>query len=165
MTGNAPPLATLVTFSDFKLIKTRAVAQFIFEVPIEKADDVLADLGGLPVGAAERWCGIARVTAKAASAPLKAVEGPKKRWRDSTPTFQASIRCGEPAFWEFCTQLLPSGPPVDGQEAAAAFVRKWCGVTTRANIFAGEPSGDAWEILEGEYQAHIATRQYADVIR
>jgi hypothetical protein len=178
MTGNAPPLATLVTFSDFKLIKTRAVAQFIFEVPIEKADDVLADLGGLPVGAAERWCGIARVQHVAVSGPQpgvatppRAIESdprdrgkllPRRKWEDLTPAQQAGIRCGEREFDEFLiTKFVDYAPSED----AADVVRKYCGVQSRSLIRPGTQAEQRWNLLESSYQAWLAERQYADNVR
>ena len=176
MSDNAPPLATLVTFSDFKLIKTRAVAQFIFEVPIEKADDVLADLGGLPVGAAERWCGIARVQHVAVSGPQpgvatppRAIESdprdrgkllPRRKWEDLTPAQQAGIRCGEDDFHIFLSDSFP----YYGDDSAA-FVRVYCGVDSRRLIHKGTRAGQRWNLLESSYQAWLAERQYADVVR
>jgi hypothetical protein len=131
--------------------------------------DVPAELGqriveafGWPTQAAPVAVAVARIVegarpAKPSTEPLKAVEGPRKRWRDSTPTFQASIRCTEPEFWEFMRAA--------NEEHAAGLVRRACGVTTRANIIAGEPSGDAWARLEERYQAHLAERQYGELVR
>ena len=36
------------TFSDFKIVRGRKVAQLVIEVPLEKANEVLAALGGVP---------------------------------------------------------------------------------------------------------------------
>jgi hypothetical protein len=149
--------ATLATFSDFRTVKGRKVCQLIFEVPMEAANEALQALGGVPSPVDPVWCGIARVQPKATSEPLKAVEGPRKRWRDSTPTFQASIRCGEPLFREYIG--------AETEADAADLVRIMCGVTTRANIIQGEPSGDAWEQCESRYQNWLSERQYAEVIR
>jgi hypothetical protein len=156
---SANDTATLAVFVDYKTVKTRRTMQLIFEVPYEggAADKALAALGGTPDPASPPWVGIARVQPKATSEPLKAAERPRKRWRDSTPTFQASIRCGEPLFREYIG--------AETEADAADFVRVMCGVTTRANIIQGEPSGDAWEQCESRYQAWLSERQYAEVIR
>lgn len=53
------PAAILATFSDLKLVKTRKVAQLVFEVPIESVRSATEALGW-PTG--EQWCGIARIT-------------------------------------------------------------------------------------------------------
>jgi hypothetical protein len=51
--------ALRAAFADFKLVRTRGVAQLVMEVPIEEADAALALLGGVPKAAAEKWVGIA----------------------------------------------------------------------------------------------------------
>ena len=56
------PAAIKATFADFRLVKTRKLAQFVFELPIEAADEALRVLGGLPCSDSERWCGIALLT-------------------------------------------------------------------------------------------------------
>jgi hypothetical protein len=53
------PSAIKATFADFKIVKTRKLAQLIFEIPIEQADSALAALGGIPRSDAERWVAIA----------------------------------------------------------------------------------------------------------
>ena len=61
------PAAILATFSDLKLVKTRKVAQLVFEVPIESVRSATEALGW-PTG--EQWCGIARVTKSAGGAAI-----------------------------------------------------------------------------------------------
>ena len=46
-------------YADFKLIKTRKQAQFIFEVPLEDATAALKVMGGLPRPDQETWAAIA----------------------------------------------------------------------------------------------------------
>jgi hypothetical protein len=55
------PAAFSATYSDFKVIRTRDTAQFIFEVPLEAADHALNILGGVPQPMKERWVAIARL--------------------------------------------------------------------------------------------------------
>jgi hypothetical protein len=55
------PAAFSATFSDLKVVKTRGVAQFIFEAPLEAADHALNVLGGMPQPMKERWVAIARM--------------------------------------------------------------------------------------------------------
>src|SRR5262245_8254721 len=47
------------TFEDIKIIKSRGVAQIICEVALEKADEALATLGGIPIPGKSRWVAIA----------------------------------------------------------------------------------------------------------
>jgi hypothetical protein len=66
------PAAIKATFADFRIIKTRKLAQFVFELPIEQADAALVALGGLPRSDAERWAAIALLDTNVA--PPKLVE-------------------------------------------------------------------------------------------
>lgn len=50
------------TYSDWKLVKTRAVVQVVMEVPLSDADAAYEVLGGMPVHGNERWFGIAALT-------------------------------------------------------------------------------------------------------
>lgn len=52
------------TYSDLKLIKTRQVVQFIFEVPLEAAGHAYNVLGGMPSPMEEKWFAIARLEKK-----------------------------------------------------------------------------------------------------
>jgi hypothetical protein len=154
--------ATLATFADFKLVKSRKLAQLVFELPIEQADAALKALGGLPNPASEAWCGIARVQPKASTEPLKAVERPRKRWEDLTPAQRAGIRCGEPDFSAFIIERFANHARGN---SAADFVREYCEVGSRALIEKGTRAEQRWNLLESSYQAWLTERQYAEVIR
>lgn len=45
-------------FVDFKTVKTRKVAQFVFEMPLEEFDSNLGNLGGCPMPDKSRMCAI-----------------------------------------------------------------------------------------------------------
>jgi len=55
------PAAFSATYSDLKLIKTRKVVQFVFEVPLEAAEHAMNVLGGMPSPMTESWFAIARL--------------------------------------------------------------------------------------------------------
>jgi len=61
------PLAIRASYADLKLVKTRQVAQLIFEVPIEDFDAAYEVLGGLPNPAKEQWFAIAALVAAPAT--------------------------------------------------------------------------------------------------
>lgn len=92
-------------FSDFKLVKTRNVAQLVIELPLERADEALELLGGLPRPSREVWVAVARLTdnpfteaAKPTPAPetptAPAVE-PERHKRDVTMAQRAALFCQE----------------------------------------------------------------------
>lgn len=61
------PAAFSATYSDLKLIKTRKVVQFIFEVPLEAAGHAYNVLGGMPSPMDEKWFAIARMSTETES--------------------------------------------------------------------------------------------------
>lgn len=109
------PAATLATFADFRIVKTRKLAQFVFEVPIESADEALTALGGLPRSDGERWCGIALIervggedgeSQRTVNPPVNDVAGsspaqptkPKRRFSELPRSAQAAMLCENPVF-------------------------------------------------------------------
>jgi hypothetical protein len=138
--------AIRATFSDFKLIRGRKVAQLVFEVAIEHADAALQTLGGLPQPATEAWCGIARLTL----GDISSIDPPKerKRWAELAPSQQAAMRCGEPGFHRFVGEKLGIDA---GKDDAIEFVRETCGVRSRAEIKTDTPAGSEWKKLDDAY--------------
>lgn len=119
--------AIRATFSDFKTIKTRKVAQLIFEVPIEQAMTALNSLGGVPQFDSEQWVGIAPI--KAETPPEK----PKKRFDEIPLSQQAGIMCNDERFWAFLKDRYPH-KTYETSEDAAFYVRWMCGVDSRADL-------------------------------
>ena len=97
--------AISATFSDFRIVKGRKVAQFVFETPLEAADDALSKLGGLPRPDAERWVGIAPLVGKPKAeqrpeAPAPEPEKAKERrpFHTLPRSQQAAILINDAAF-------------------------------------------------------------------
>lgn len=144
------PAAFQATYSDFKLVKTRKVAQFIFEVPIEGVDAALAVVGGMPDTGAERWFGIAPLREEAAKAPKE-----KQTWREMKPAQQSGIRCAEPMFWAYLIEQhneLIERKPQSADECADA-VRSLCGVTSRSEFNTNHAARVMWFQLDEGFQA------------
>lgn len=117
--------ATKATFSDFRIVKGRKVAQLVFEVPLEGADAALAALGGLPQPATERWCGIARLTEEAARKP-----DARERYAQASEGEQAVVRSnlltGDGGFQQWCRATTP--------QQAGEYIRIKCGIKSRAEL-------------------------------
>lgn len=128
------------TYSDLRFIKGRKVAQVVIEVPIEQGSRVV-EVFGAPNPAEEVWVGFARLKDNAGPAPT-----PKR----SPAVKQAGIVCYEPEFWAF---LRSSGYDVHDEQGAARFVRKWVGVTSRADIAPGSDAERRWNKLFLDYGA------------
>jgi len=48
------------TYSDFKIVKTRNVAQVIVEIPLEQAEEFV-NMFGMPTPNMEKWVAVARL--------------------------------------------------------------------------------------------------------
>ena len=96
------------TYSDFRLVKGRKVAQIVVEVPIEAADHALEVLGGVPRPDAERHVAVARLqippgaTTEAAIGSAAADHPPPPERSAVAPggayAKRAGILCNDPKF-------------------------------------------------------------------
>lgn len=161
------PLAFKATYADFRLVKTRKTAQFVFEVPIEGADAALKALGGVPRPDCETWVAVARLdpalearepdldASEPRNAPDKASAPRERRPFKSLPLpAQAAMRCNDPEFLRFLAEYLfgpGSGIAIPTVEEAADEVRQICGVTSRSKISEADESGTRWRELDRAY--------------
>jgi len=137
--------AILATFSDLRIVKGRKVAQLTFELPIERVDEALSTLGGVPRPDQERWCGIAPIDPSAARAP---VEEPRPKPRSLAQ--RVAMVCQEPAFAKYLAEKHPNMWN-RCREDAADFVRDWCGVASRSEIVEESKAHRAWRTLHENY--------------
>jgi len=144
------PAAIKGTFSDFRLIKGRKVAQIVIEVAIEQADNALLALGGLPRSDDERWCAIARLDLTASQQPLPHPMEKRERRPFHTLSYaqQAGIKSDDLTFALWMSHL-PVGKEC---ENAAEAIRAYCGVESRADIRPGTKAAERWMELLRAYE-------------
>jgi len=136
----AKPAAIRGTFADFRIIKTRKLVQIIIEIPIEKADEALRTLGGIPMSDQERWVAIARIESD---------EKPKSVGERALA--QAHVLCADEEFQDwFRTKFVEDRPIVvrdhflkawtDGRydEAIAVLLRWRLGIESRSELLTDE---------------------------
>ena len=86
----------------------------------------------------------------------------KRDWSELSFSQQAGIRCNDPIFLAFLTEL--TGAAINTEEQAAQFVRQYCLVESRANLKDSEPAA-MWEKLEREFEAwKIADKVGAEAV-
>lgn len=156
--------AIAATFSDFKLVKTRGQAQFVFEVPVERADAVLTYLGGLPKSGNEVWIGFARLEKAsetagvaqqeerpicnrevAGSSPVAGTTPRERRPFSSLPrSQQAVLLCKDERFWKWLG--------AHDEKAAAEDVRDLCRVQSRSEFDRDPAAGSQWDALHSRYR-------------
>jgi hypothetical protein len=141
------------TFADFRTVKGRKQAQLIIEVPLEKADEALRALGGVPQPSNPKWVAIVLLKPEAAQRASNGHAEPSKerrKWEDLPPAQQAAIRCGEPEFRRFLSEV--KGLPVSA-DGAADVVRHLCGVQSRAELNTHPVPAELWRKLEADFWA------------
>ena len=155
------PLAIRAAYADLKLVKTRQVAQLIFEVPIEDFDAAYEVLGGLPNPAKEQWFAIAAIkevmpnTQPVDARPEPKQDKParaKRDWRDLLPSQQAGIRCDEPAFEKFLRERDADTWQASEYDAPEC-VRMICRVMSRKELDTNHKARVIWHQLNDQYEA------------
>lgn len=138
--------AIQATFADFQLVKSRKQARFIFEVPMELADNALRTLGGLPLPDESRWVGIARLNPKAGAEQSRegAPSKPKRRWHEMLPSQRAAILCHDEAFQKWAQ--------LDTEEETAEWLRQRCGVFSRRHLDQDDEARKVFERIEEDFQ-------------
>lgn len=131
------------TYADFKIVKSRSVAQFIIEIPIEKANDAVAAFG-LPDTHLEKWVAIALLN----QAVVKKNEDAAKAIQ------QAGMLCKSKPFGKF---LKDKGLAVneDDPQSIADGLRSVLGIRSRTDFHNDSEALDAFYRLKGEFDSSI----------
>lgn len=137
------PAAIRGTFSDFRLVKTRKLAQIVIEVPIEEADAALNVLGGLPRSDNERWVAIARLGDERPS-PTPAEPKERRVFCDLAMPTQAALKSNDEAFASYMGATAG--------DSCADLIRRWCEVDSRSKILPGTHAGRQWTELLRQYE-------------
>lgn len=140
---NAPAPAVFDgNFSDFKIVKTRSVAQVVVEIPLERGKQFIAAFG-VPQPGSEIPVAIALLDPAAAAEPLEQKKKPKQRFCDLGVAQQAGILCNDPKFQQFVQ--------VGNDEEAADYIRAYCEVDSRADIDTSPYAHQKWNDLMVDY--------------
>ena len=142
------PAAFRACFHDLKLVKTRQIAQLIFEIPLAEFDMAYDVLGGLPNPASEQWFAIAPIII-----PVPTDAKPKREWKELQPAQQAGIRSNEPSFVAFLKEKHPD--EWHESQDAAACVRLICAVHSRVELGTNQKARIIWNQLDQNYQAWL----------
>lgn len=141
------------TFADWKLVKTRACVQIIFEVPVEKADEAYKILGGMPVAATESWFAIARLNESAVVADAPAANSPSSApaaGATNRLTKRAAMLSNDPLFLKYLQTTMPN-KFFENAIGAAAHVRDFCHVASRKDILPGTEAATRLDLLESAF--------------
>ena len=138
--------AVAAEFVDFKLVKTRSAAQLVFEVPIEKADEVLDFLGGVPRPGRAIWVGMARIS----------VEPEAKKEQHPLVT-RAVMLCKDERFQRWVSTML--GFVTDyNEDGARRKLLVYCGITSRSELATNEEAQLKFLPLEAKFIVDVGLR-------
>lgn len=151
MTANAVVSAT---YSDFKIVRTRSVAQIVLELPIEQAQGFV-DMFGLPIPGSEIHVAIARLReapAEAKPVDVSKSERGKELYRSKDAMEQAAIRacilCDDLKF-----QLWASKHSIPGAHSTTAeWLRAELRIKSRNEISSNARAYKAFLAIEEEYK-------------
>lgn len=171
-----PPAAIMGDFASYRPVLGRKVLQVVIEVAIERQAEVFAALG-YPTGGGSIPVAVTRLNAgsangrpsdfgseNAGSTPAPATKPERHRWSELSPTEQSGILCREADFIEFAASAAPevwSGCPHAPVHKAAAVVRHFCGVNSRADIEPGSEAARRWNQLQIRYGSWLRQRNNA----
>lgn len=136
--------AIQASYADFRLVKSRKVVQLVFEVPLEKANEAIGVLGGMPDPAAEVWVAVARLQSE-----TKHTEKPKRTFDQMSYAEQAGMTCQDGRFKAFLRER--HGVTYDPAE----YVRKFCDVSSRADIRPNTSAAGQWRALVSQYHTWL----------
>ncbi len=157
-------IAITGTYADFKLIKTRKVAQMVIEIPVESAQAVIEKFG-IPQPHQERWVAVALLNSSpegspTASPPEVAAPHPPaeperaERTRPTPLATKIAMLCQDRQFQKWLG--------VDSTDRAAVLVRQRCGVKSRSEIESNPEARTLWSQLHTEFE--MATGRIAERI-
>ena len=136
------------TYADFKIVKTRSVAQFVVEIPLEQADEAI-QMFGLPKASVEQWVAIAALREQVVVKNQEGAEAIKL----------AGMLCNNPEFGVFLRDemRMPEVNPTDN-ESVAQGLRATLGIKSRTEFHADDDARLAFNRLKGEYDKWLMTR-------
>jgi len=136
------------TYADFKIVKTRGVAQFVVEIPIDHAQEAI-QMCGVPTPEAEQWVAIAalhKTQVVENETATKAIQ-------------QAGMLCKTPDFGVFLRDAVGiDGVQPDSPESIANGLRTVLGVQSRRDFHTDDAALDAFHRVKGEYDQWLMTR-------
>jgi hypothetical protein len=136
------------TYADFKIVKTRNVAQFVVEIPLEQADAAI-QMFGVPKVSVEQWVAIAALKE---AAVVKTQEG-------ADMIKLAAMLCSNPEFGVFLRDAMRlSEVDPTNSESVASGLRKVLGVKSRTEFHDDSDARLAFSRLKGEYDKWLAQR-------
>lgn len=132
------------TYSDYKIVKSRSVAQIIVEIPLETAESFV-QMFGMPLPSKEKWVALAMLNEKVIN-------------KNDDITFaiqKCGILCKDKRFGKFLQKekkMHEVNP--DDENSIASALKTILGIRSRTELH-NQQSLLAWNRLLSEYESHL----------
>lgn len=144
------------TYHNLRPIVGRKVFQVHIEIPIEWLETFVTTFGAPNP---DTWIAMARLVPQPAITKEPTAESSRqasphrRKWDELSYAEQTGIRRHEPAFAQFVRTY-------NVDETPAEFIRRYCRVSTCADIRQGNVAGTRWELLESGYQSWLKAAEH-----
>lgn len=156
-------------FTEYRLVKTRSAFQLIIELPIEHQAQAFEALG-YPIPGTAINVAVARLNSSVGRShqpqherttdgghgpqpkPQPAGETHKRSWYELPASQRAALLCKDERFQFWASVSLP---PADGrgpEENAKEYLRRRCGVKSRAELTMNDTARRKFEEIESDYR-------------
>lgn len=164
-------------YADYRRVKGRKCLQLILEIPLEQAPQV-HEAFGEPLPDGSTWVAVARLensldyhhktvhdgegagapgmAAQAETVPAPEPPSPHRLTKGGKLCQRAAIMCGEGSFWKFFAERYKPFVINDDIRDSPTFVRRFCGVTSRAELDHNPEAASKFLDLESRYKAWMA---------
>jgi hypothetical protein len=144
------------TFSTLRVIKTRSVAVLEIEVPLERMNDALTALGGIPLPGKEPWVAVALLKVESKRQPDKARSvDARERYASSgdmqKATARAALLCQNAMFQKWIAGQVRF-PSSEDETGAAQNLRTFLNIRTRSEIGTDAGVFQSFLALESRYK-------------
>lgn len=151
------PAAFAGSYADIAIRKTRSVFVVSVEFPLERYQAFVAAFGG-PTPGAEIPVALARLAPEKPATASRSANGGDAKERRPLKELpfpqQAALRCGDAEFRHFLFVEIEADLNMTATaDAAADFVRNYCGVSSRSEIRPETNAGILWERLNARFTA------------
>lgn len=132
------------TYSDYKIVKSRSVAQIIVEIPLETAESFV-QMFGMPLPSKEKWVALAMLNERVIN----------KNDDIAFAIQKCGILCKDKRFGKFLQEekkMHEVNP--DDENSIASALKTILGIRSRTELH-NQESLLAWNRLLSEYESHL----------
>jgi hypothetical protein len=157
---NDDPAIIEADYTEWRMVKTRSSLQLIFEVPLERQEQVMRALG-VPLPNVSTPVAIARLVPAAERSNVVQIEDHRpvddlddELHKPPRPLSQiAGMFCNNVLFQKFIEEESDGWDHRPTTDEAADWLRHACGIKSRAELNTNEAAAARFRMIRGQYEA------------